>query len=458
MLKHVLLPEKIKNYFFFKKRVLCLEINQAHVQGTLFVYNGSSVSIEKSEGIFLSDFSDQAVESCLKKLASSMKYDEVVTTLSSSSIVFKELELPFIGKEKIGMIIGFEVEPYLPFSYQDAVLDFIVINEDTKNSTSKVLVAAARKTDVNHVTQYFTKAQLSVGQISIDLFAFYSLYQSVLYKSGRKVAEMFINIGLEATTIAYFNKGILDGVRTIPLGISSIAQKISASSNTSYYDVIQDMLQGDLSDEHSSIISAELDPFIAQFKMSMKYFEKSSAAYQDPHHLYVYGIGSCIHSIAELIQDKMTIVVSTLDVKKILQSCSVKIKSKLQVSYCYSSGLLLGASIARDNDTNFLTDQKSNESSRLFIRQFAVLCLFTLGSLGILYWNISSKISTLKTSYNASKRQMVRTIEDTMGMQLQSKKSPKTIVTSVQDTFQKRERFMVLSFSAIIFRVFEKIK
>ena len=172
MLKHVLLPEKIKNYFFFKKRVLCLEINQAHVQGTLFVYNGSSVSIEKSEGIFLSDFSDQAVESCLKKLASSMKYDEVVTTLSSSSIVFKELELPFIGKEKIGMIIGFEVEPYLPFSYQDAVLDFIVINEDTKNSTSKVLVAAARKTDVNHVTQYFTKAQLSVGQISIDLFAF----------------------------------------------------------------------------------------------------------------------------------------------------------------------------------------------------------------------------------------------------------------------------------------------
>ena len=83
---------------------------------------------------------------------------------------------------------------------------------------------------------------------------------------------MFINIGLEATTIAYFNKGILDGVRTIPLGISSIAQKISASSNTSYYDVIQDMLQGDLSDEHSSIISAELDPFIAQFKMSMKYF------------------------------------------------------------------------------------------------------------------------------------------------------------------------------------------
>ena len=122
-----------------------------------------------------------------------------------------------------------------------------------------------------------------------------------------------------------------------------------------------------------------------------------------------------------------------------MQSCSVKIKSKLQVSYCYSSGLLLGASIARDNDTNFLTDQKSNESSRLFIRQFAVLCLFTLGSLGILYWNISSKISTLKTSYNASKRQMVRTIEDTMGMQLQSKKSPKTIVTSVQDTFQKEK-------------------
>ena len=99
-----------------------------------------------------------------------------------SLVVFKEMELPFLGREKLKMIVGFEVEPFLPFPYSDAIVDFTTLREDKEKQNSKILVVAVRKSDVDHVVHYFEKADLSLNALTVDVFSFYEMYKKSLYK------------------------------------------------------------------------------------------------------------------------------------------------------------------------------------------------------------------------------------------------------------------------------------
>jgi len=445
MLKNILLPEKVGNYYLFPKRLLSFEINSAHIQATLFVYQGRSVSIEKSEGLFLSDFSAQAIEGGIKKLAASMKkFDEVVTSIPSSQVVFKELELPFVGREKITMIVGFEVEQYLPFSYQEAVVDFIVLSEDTKNKKSKILVVAARKSDVTSMVQHFEKAKVKIDQMTVDLFSFYTVYKSVLYSPKKKVSELFIDLGLDTATITYMNKGALEGIRVVPLGLASIVQKISDSTGVGYYDVMQQLLQNSAPESYRDVVTSELDVLVGQIRMSMKFFEKSSDSYQEPRHIFLYGLGSCLQGVEKSIQDKLSMVSERLDMKNILESLSVKMKSENEVELCHGMGLLTGLSVGRSNESNFLFNQQEKGRSQLFLIQFIVLCCITFGGLGLLYWDIHSKVSNLQSSYNSSKKELVKTIEKSMNVKMKKSKSLSTIVSFAEDTLKKEKELWFL--------------
>lgn len=447
MLKNILMPEKVGSYYLFDKRVLSFEINHAHIQATLMVYKGRSVSIEKSEGLFLSDFSAQSVENGIKKLASSIgKYDEVVTSASSLQVVFKELEIPFIGQEKIGMIVGFEVEPLLPFSYQEAVIDFMVLNEDLENKKSKILVAAARKVDVNNLVQNFDNAKIQIDQVTIDLFAFYKVYQASLHKPGRKVSELFVNIGIDTSFVMYINKGAFQGSRVIPLGLSSIAQKISSSMDAGYHDVLQRLLHDSAPDSYNEIISSEIDSLAQQIQMSMRFFEKSSTDYQAPHQIFLYGVGSCLVDIDQAIQNKISAMVTKFDFNALLEAAVVKVNPQVSIDSCHGTGIISALSIGLDNDTNFLSHRQEGERSRLFLIQLAVLFAVTIGGLGLLYWSISDNISALQSSYTSSKRELSRAVEKSMNIKIPRSNSLATIVSMASENLRK-EKELWFSFS-----------
>ena len=72
---------------------------------------------------------------------------------------------------------------------QEAVVDFIVLHEDTKNNISKILVAAARRSDIDNIMDCFEKAKMKPSQITVDLFSFYRVYKGTLYSANKKTSE-----------------------------------------------------------------------------------------------------------------------------------------------------------------------------------------------------------------------------------------------------------------------------
>jgi Tfp pilus assembly PilM family ATPase len=218
MIKNLFFPDRIGNYFLFKKNFVGFHITKNTVYATCISAKGTTLTLTQS---FCEPIeSPEKVELSISKIIAKVKaYDSLITTIDSSLIMFKELTLPIIGEEKIAMVLGFELESYLPFPADQATIDFIVTKIDEKAKTSTVMVTAVQKKYVVDHIQLFSKINLHVNAVTVDLINIYGLYQKT------KTTQSEGNIALivlddSKTHIAYLQNTHIRKIRTLDLSIS----------------------------------------------------------------------------------------------------------------------------------------------------------------------------------------------------------------------------------------------
>src|SRR5579859_2297608 len=214
MIKNLFLPEKIKNYYLFPKRVIGFDIGKTYIRATQAYINGKTTTIEKVITQPLPTGGDytERVSLGIKSILNSMdKYDAIYTALSSSMVVFKELTLPFTTKEKIALVVSYEVESSLPFTLDSSVIDFIITK--TYADRSDVVVAAVQKQHIAEHLALFEAAGVQANKILVDLFSLYSLMLQKPDYAHSKEAQAVIDIGFSATNIAYIQSGQLKFIR-----------------------------------------------------------------------------------------------------------------------------------------------------------------------------------------------------------------------------------------------------
>jgi Tfp pilus assembly PilM family ATPase len=223
MIKNIFIPEYIGGYYIFPKKIVGIEINAAHIYAAILSASGRSRTIEKllDEPIAPSNtlsFEERVIHA-LKALAPKLgTFDEIRCAIPSSSIVFKELSVPFTGLKKIKTIVPFEVESLLPFSLDQATIDSIVTLEDKEAPRTDILVAAVKNDTIADYTRYFEQAGLELNKLSVDIFELYGLWKTIA-QSDKNCA--LIDIEQEFTRLALIMHGQLKYVRVIPRGASS---------------------------------------------------------------------------------------------------------------------------------------------------------------------------------------------------------------------------------------------
>ncbi|MBA2307610.1 hypothetical protein H0W26_05770, partial [Candidatus Dependentiae bacterium] len=143
MIKRLFLPEKIGSYHLFTKRVVGIDLGAYSIFATIVLLKGYSRIIEKviEEPLVVEGGAtyEERIIHALKMLTHRLeKYDELCCILPSAQIVFKTITLPFTGLKKIKMVVPFEVEPLLPFTLDQAVLDSIITREDTEKQQTDI--------------------------------------------------------------------------------------------------------------------------------------------------------------------------------------------------------------------------------------------------------------------------------------------------------------------------------
>jgi len=281
ILRSVLLPEKVDNFYLFSKRVVGFDINRSHVIATVILLKGSKVIIEQviEEKLdMLIDEHEERVSQVVKKIINQVpSYNEVRIAIPSSLVVFKELYMPFLEYEKIKMALDFEVDPLLPFSVQDAVVDFIVTKTYAEEKSTDILVAAVQKQHIIKQLSLFEKADISPAVITVDLFALYGLYKKIPEYQKEVDNVALIDLGSQVTSISYIKDQKLSYVRSVPQGISGIVKKISKDLNIEPGKAVNEVIKFSTLQEDSEskeIISRAMKEFWQKIQFTLDRFHE----------------------------------------------------------------------------------------------------------------------------------------------------------------------------------------
>ncbi|MCK4265025.1 pilus assembly protein PilM [Candidatus Babeliales bacterium] len=430
MMLELFIPEKFRSIRLLPKHVLGIGINNNKIFGSLIYSKHNSTIIEKIYSVPIQEDSSnknlqQGTTSAIKKLVGIInKFDQLRISVSASKVIFKELRIPLTGHEKIRMIIEYEVEEQLPFSLDEAIIDFIVTKESKDGSDSQVLVAAIRKNDLQEILDIYTKAGINPTNITIDLFAIYDLYKLIPEYKKIKDPVSLVDVEDYTTTITLIQNNELRLIRTIPVGIFTIAQDIREEANISIEEAKNLILSGNLSIEstQNKIIQKHLITYLNEIQFTLNSFCLKLGLYKEINKILFTNFDPTKNEFASFASNALQIPCEILNIEKIFSLSNIKNKTTQSINNWHNYVLSLATALSSIPTHEFNFRRKSFELVNLPLMRkqinFALLIsltsIFTLSTFGYSYLGgLYNKLTSIETKENSKLQKILKAGEKT---------------------------------------------
>lgn len=282
MLKKLFFPATYKGHRFYKERILGITVDNNTIHCSIVETSSKKTTIVAviNEPIIITE-GQSYVESLVKALTKVVaplqkKVDKVCWGLSSSLALFKEVKLPFVDREKIAMVLEYEVESLLPFTLDEAIIDFIITKSIPEEKSSILLVAAVRKHEIQFIIDVCTQSGINPHQITLDVFGLVGIYNEISEYKKEERATALITLSAQSTRIVFIEKGTIRLIRTINQGIESIVNKVSVTCHTPPASIADQIrLQGLRAEGESPLsnaISAAFTELFAEIQFTLDTF------------------------------------------------------------------------------------------------------------------------------------------------------------------------------------------
>ncbi len=216
---------------------------------------------------------DEVIAQTITELLSQIKGEKkIISSLPTSSSVIKRLSLPFKGKRKIRQVIRYEMEPYLPFSLEEAIIDFYIIDDHLPDRTLVLAFALNKKVIKRHL-KILNMAGIKPEIVDLDSTSLFNVY--VLKEAKETVA--LINLGAEQTIVNIMSERRLFFTRSIMKAGDDISQALAESLGASFKEAEKLKREG-LDEAKSKVI----EPVLDEIKKEIEYtFSSFLAFYPD---------------------------------------------------------------------------------------------------------------------------------------------------------------------------------
>lgn len=420
LIKDVFLPEKIKSYYLFSKIVVGIEINKTHIIATKTRIKGTTSTIELiveekiSEEVSEEDFdrTSPALTTIFSKIGN---YDEIHTILPSSIVVFKELKLPFTSRDKIGMIVGFEIEPLLPFSLRDAAVDFIITKEIPEEKSSEILVTAVQKQQIIQHLALFEAIGIKPEVITVDMIAVYGLYKHINAYQQLQGGTVLINITAHSTAIAFIINGQLKTIRTLPKGIVTLTKQMAQELNKSQQETVEHLIRfGMETSEHSPIIEKVVADWWDSIHFTLNSFSTQLLNRQPMTKIIFLGNGSLIKGLIPFIAQKTGVSCELFNADDMGQDPSHTINNRNLITPANIISASATLPLPTIVDYNLIQKEFVVQNSPLLLKQLIVVIVLTIGLFTALITHYYVQTSKLTTEAYASEQEALSALTTTL--------------------------------------------
>jgi type IV pilus assembly protein PilM len=434
MIKEIFLPEKIGNRRLYSQKIVGLAVREDIVSLVLVNAKRSATIVEKVVEEKIQDVNDsKEIINALKTAISKVKaFDQVRVAISASLVIFKEIVVPFTDHEKIRMILGYEIEPMLPFSLDEAIIDFIVTGAAKEKNSSQVLVAAIRKEDLKQVIDQYKSAGIEPTSLTLDLFALYGLAQQVPKYQEIKHGNALIDLGLFFTRVSFIYDGQLRLTRNISRGLSTIITQISDNTGVDKDKVLFNLQTFGINptedDKFDKVTKEHFINFFNDIQFTLNSFSLKLSYYKGVTQILFSGKAHEIYELEKFCNDLLQIPSEIFDIKKLFANKTIKNKVVSEPQAWDTHLVSLGAAVPENKQERFNLRRKSFAlmQHKLIGRQIiaAVVILFImLTSIAISGYQQISHLQ--KAATDIEKKE----VNKLLGI-IPKKERPKTIILS----------------------------
>jgi Tfp pilus assembly PilM family ATPase len=419
-IKEIFLPEKIRNSYLFTKTIVGIEINKTSIIATKTRLKGITSTIELTieekiaENVSEENFSPTSptLTSIFSKIGS---YDEIHTTLPSSLVVFKELKLPFLTREKIAMVIGFEIEPLLPFSLRDAVIDFIITRQIPEEKSSEILVTAVQKQHIIEHIELFRAVGLEPTVITIDMIALYGLYKQVPAYNQLNGGTVIIDINPYSTCVTLMINTQLKTIRTLPKGIISIAKTAAQELQKTPAEIMEHLLRFGLEATDLASYTPAIEKAVTEWWDSINFTLTSFTAQllnrQPVSKIIFLGEGSIIKGLIPFVTQKSGIACELFNAETIGEDKTFVVHNSNAITPLNIVSVSAALPLPTTVDYNLNKQEFSAPDNRLLIKQLVVLIVLTLTLFATLVTDYTIQVKKLNKEINSSQHEALTALQ-----------------------------------------------
>ncbi len=471
-IKDILLPEKIKSYYLFTKIVVGIEVNKTKVIATKTRISGTTSTIEAIfEETILENASPSLVENSSENIAEVQQnidptssaliaifakvgtYDEIHTVLPSSIAVFKELKLPFISRDKISMVIGFEIEPLLPFPLRDAIIDFIITREIPEEKSSEVLVTAVQKQHIIQHLTLFEAAGIRVDSVTVDMISLYGLYRHIDAYKNVQGGTALINITGHSTAIAFMINGQLKTIRTLPKGIVALTKQIAQELDKTSSEILDYLFRFGIEQTDNADYSAAITKITSDWWDSVSFtlnsFTNQLLNRQPMAKIIFLGNGASIKGLVPFIGQKSGINCELFTMPETINNplCTIKNGNLVTPFNVISASAALPLPITVDY--NLAQKEFVTPDDSLLAKQLIILLVLTVSVFSTLITHYFVQTSKLQDVAHKSEKQAVDILTSTF-KELDNVKalSDEVIEDATRELEEKQKRWFAFSSQA----------
>lgn len=468
MIKNILVPEKIGHYYIFPKRVIGFDIGRTHITATQIYLSGNNITIERcieqniNEKISINkklesgnelDHEQKTIQA-IKNIVSQLDtFDEIYTSISSSNVIFKSLRLPFVSRSKIKMVVNYEVEPLLPFSAQDALIDFIITKKIKQENSSEIMVAAVQRDFVENHVKLFEQAGILPSKIVVDLLSLYSFYKNIPAYQNIKGSVVLLDIGFNVTRLAYIHDGRISFIRSLPKGIMSQAKDFSQAYVTGQKsDQESDQAKSvelfmrhgykKLDDiAYKNAIESAAKNFWSSIKFTMQSFSSQVGQDVDVSKILILGQGAHILNISEFATNFLSVDCQLFQTSSFISKPNIKIKNALTISSSSIISLAVALPFGSMDEFNLYKIGALARGADLINRQLIVAGIFVLMIFSLLFVHSYVQISKTKREAKSSEQEIIASLGKKFKRSEEDETLDEVVFSAEQEVLSKEKEF-----------------
>ncbi|MBI3317161.1 MAG: type IV pilus assembly protein PilM [Candidatus Omnitrophica bacterium] len=293
---------------FGRSKIAFLEIEK--LQNEITVTRFHKVSRPKEN--------DKVVE-ILKECFAAGKFvtPKVRLSVKGQGVVIRFVQFPKMKPEDLRGAITFEAEKYIPFKYNEVVLDFVVIEDNIQGPSGpmmNVLIVGVKRDEVYPLIQTFQSAGLEVELIDADALAFLNAIE-FCYPDVMASAIGILDIGTDISTLSVAQGGNPRFIRDLSFGgmdvIKRLKRKLGLTDQAAMEQMEVDRVP---TPEAQEVLKEALGNLVSDLKVSLDYYLDQVHGATPITKLFLAGGGGYHPVVIDALTKDLQIPVETLDV------------------------------------------------------------------------------------------------------------------------------------------------